>query len=62
MANHRNHSHASHHTEPKSRLRRWQKNAIHFGILLVITCAFALEGAKLADIGFFALAVATEFA
>lgn len=46
--------------EPPLRLKRWEKNLIHCGLLLLIVCSLWTEGGKLADWAFLALSVACE--
>lgn len=53
------HTHASHH-DKRFRLKRWQKNLIHFTILGVIVLCIVIEGAKSTDLAFLALSVITE--
>jgi hypothetical protein len=47
---------------PKPRLKRWQKNLIHFGLLVAITYSLYMEGGKAADWSFLALSVVCELA
>lgn len=62
MTSHHHANHSKGWQTRQRRLKRWEKNLIHGGLLTMIAVSLYLDGAKLADGLFFALSVVTEVA